>query len=244
MFKSFKISYSFVLLSVLFVLFTSCEKEEELQYSEINISSMKDTKVVITIPKVVGESDVAQKINGVLEQFVTSALQTDANEVSTMSLNTSITNFNKAYKTFNKQVEQITFEALPAWEAIIEGEKIYEDESLVSFSMSSNINTGAAKSITKITFLNFDKTTGKNLSFKNLISDHIAFNSVLEKYLVQELMSNTKYTIKEFKTEGRLRNPDELSFNDNGIIALYRTNLNDFIEIAVPFSQIETYLNY
>jgi hypothetical protein len=110
--------------------------------------------------------------------------------------------------------------------------------------MTSNINKGAAKSTTKITFLNFDKDTGANLSFKNLISDETAFNSVLESFLIKELMSNSNYSIKEFKTAGKLRNPDEISFNSEGVIVLYKTNLNDFVEVAVPFSKVDQFLNY
>ena len=243
MFNTNKIFF-FCAIIITALVFSSCEKEEVLQYSEVNLTSMKDTKVVINYTKVMGDSDVAKRINQTLSQFVSNALQMDANGENSTDLATNVTGFNKAYKSFKKQVEEITTEPLPAWEAIIEGEKIYEDENLISFSMTSSINTGASKSTTQITFLNFDKDTGKNLSFKNLISEPEAFNTVLEKYLVRELMSNTTYTIKEFKVEGKLRNPDELSFNTNGIVALYKTNLNDFIEIAVPFSQIESYLNY
>ncbi len=243
MFKFSKL-YFYCAITLTFLSLMSCEKEEVLQYSEINITSMKDTKVVVNIPKVLGDSEVAQKINKTLTQFVTNALQMDVNAEDTEDITLSVTLFNTAYKRFKKQVEQITTEPLPAWEAVIEGEKIYEDENLVSFSMSSSINTGGSKATTQIKFLNFDKDMGKALSFKHLISDPEKFNLVLEKYLVRELMSNTAYTIKEFKTEGKLRNPDEISFNTNGIIALYKTNLNDFIEIAVPFSQIESFLNY
>ena len=73
--------------------------------------------------------------------MVTNALQMDVNAEDTEDITLSVTLFNTAYKRFKKQVEQITTEPLPAWEAVIEGEKIYEDENLVSFSMSSSIKS-------------------------------------------------------------------------------------------------------
>lgn len=232
---------SFLLILVTF-LFFSCKKEKTLQFLETEILSEKETRVSIAIPLAQGKSVAAKQINTSLKHFVNTALNIEGIIAAKSDMNKSVEYFNNTYTRFKKQMAQITNEPLPAWEAIIEGEKTYQDDSVVCFSMSSTINTGGANTKSTLAFFNFKSDTGQQLQVTDIITNSPELDVILESYLKMEL-NTTPYKINEF-TNGktnRITLPASISLTDTGVVFMYEKEA-DYIEFLVPYSKIEDFI--
>ena len=236
------ISYKSLLAALVLVLFFSCNKEKTLQFSETEIVSEKDTRISITIPNALGKSKAAKNINTSLKHFVNTALNIEGLFAAKSDTNESIEGFDSTYATFKKQMAQITNEPLPVWEAIIEGEKTYQDETIICFSMSSAINTGGANTKSTLAFFNFKPDTGEELEVADIISNSPELSVILESYLKMEL-NTTPYKINEFtdKETHRVTLPASISLTDTGVVFIYEKDA-DYIEFLVPYSKIEDFI--
>ena len=239
--KVFKIGIA--LLSISFV-FVSCSEDIKLELNNYEYTSDDVSVVEINIEKIKGNNDVATAINNKLTDFVCQSFYLNNSEERATTIKSSVAQFNESYTTFKKQLNDNLFGELPVWEVFVDGELSYQDENLVSFTMSSSINTGALKPITKLAFLNFNKTTGQQLHYNDLVEDKTGFKPIIKSYLQRELMA-TSYTINQFETKnGVLKNPDHFGYSDSGLIIIYNTPNNGFIECAIPFSKANDYLKY
>jgi hypothetical protein len=221
----------------------SCKKDVALEVSDYEYKSEKTAIIDVNIQTVIGKTEAVNNINQELYNFVCNGFYLDASKDLQNTIEACANQFNDSYSNFKTQFSNELFQELPQWEAFVDGELMYQNELIISFAMSSSINTGGSQPITKITFLNFDKTTGKQLLIKDLVSNKTELLNVLKPYLEQELFSSS-LKIEEFISKGTLKMPDHFGYNDLGIVALYQTPTNDYIEISIPYNKVEDYLNY
>ena len=234
-------------LLICFCVLFSCKKEPQaLQFSEINILKTDQTNIEINMPKAEGESKASERINTILIDFVCQALHLDASKEKETSLAKSMDAFNASYADFNSLINSELQEELPVWEALIDGEVIYNDENIVCIVMNSSINTGAANSAMVLRFFNFDPRTGEFLNTKDLINDMDGFKTLVKKYYDKEVTSS--YIESESLLESNtFKLPEHLGFSDEGIIILYDNFAvgafeKEIIEFTIPFEVANAYL--
>jgi hypothetical protein len=219
-------------------IFFSCEKEVNLAFSEINILEEKDVTVEINIPKAEGNDAISKSINSTLEDFTNNTLNTDSNNDVKDSFEESITQFNSTYLKFKNQLgEELQLELTP-WEAGVDGEVTYQSNRVISIAMNTYLNTGGIHGTSKVSFLNFDAVTGKQLHYDEFIKNKDKLKNFLKVYFEKEVES---ISIDDFKL------PETIGLSDEGVIILYNANeipsyIDKLTEFIVPFDQIEHFL--
>ncbi len=219
-------------------LFFSCEEEVNLAFSEINVLEGKEATVEINIPKAEGNDVICQSINSSLSDFTNRALNIDSSNEVQDTFEESITQFNASYLKFkNAMVEELQIELTP-WEAGVDGEVTYQSNRVVSIAMNTYLNTGGVHGTSKISFLNFDATNGKQLHYDEFIKDKDELKKFLKFYFEKEVES---ISFDDFKL------PETIGLSDEGVIVLYNVNeipsyTDKLTEFIVPFDEIEQFL--
>lgn len=227
-----------IVLTISIGLFSSCEEEINLAFSEINMIEEKETTVEINIPKAEGDDAISNSINSALEDFTNKALNIDASKETQETFEESIEQFNASYLEFkNQMVEELQLELTP-WEAGVDGEVTYQSNQVVSIAMNTYLNTGGIHGTSKISFLNFDATTGKQLHYDEFIKDKDELKKFLKFYFEKEVES---ISFDDFKL------PETIGLSDEGVIVLYNVNeipsyTDKLTEFTVPFDEIERFL--
>ncbi|WGD35971.1 DUF4163 domain-containing protein [Olleya sp. YS] len=229
-----------------FFMMVSCQKKATLTFSETLMTKDKETLVEVIIPKANGTSRIAKNINNTLAGFTCDILNIDSAKSKKGTIEASIEAFNEAYNNFNKTLANEFDTVLPRWEAFIDGEVSYQNETLVSIAMNGNINTGSPSSTLKTKFFNFDLADGKSLSTEDMVNDMNAFKALVKKYYDKELL--TTYTSLN-DNANTFKLPETIGFNEDGIIIIYNKDafgqLNqNIIEFTLPFAVVDPYLNY
>ena len=219
-------------------LFFSCEEEVNLAFSEINILEEEETSVEINIPIAEGDEMISKNINSALESFTNNALNIDSSNDVQDTFEESISQFNTSYSTFkNQMAEELQLELTP-WEAGVDGEVTYQSNRVISIAMSTYLNTGGIHGTSKVSFLNFDAITGKQLHYDDFIKDKDELKKFLKFYFEKEVES---ISFDDFKL------PETIGLSDEGVIILYNVNeipsyTDQLTEFVVPFDEAERFL--
>ncbi len=219
-------------------LFFSCEEEVNLVFSEINILEEKETTVEINIPRAEGNDAISKSINLALEDFINKALNIDSSNDVQDTFDKSIEQFNASYSKFKSQmVEELQLELTP-WEAGVDGEVTYQSNKVISIAMSTYLNTGGVHGTSKVSFLNFDATNGKQLHYDEFIKDKDELKKFLKFYFEKEVES---ISFDDFKL------PKTIGLSDEGVIVLYNVNeipayTDKLTEFIVPLDEVEKFL--
>lgn len=218
--------------------FSSCEEEINLAFSEINMLEEKDAIVEINIPKAEGENAISKNINSTLEDFTNKALNIDSGNNPQDTFEASIEQFNSSYLRFkNEMAEELQLDLTP-WEGGVDGEVTYQSNRVISIAMNTYLNTGGIHGSSKISFLNFDATTGKQLHYDEFIKDKNELKKFLKFYFEKEVES---ISFDDFKL------PETIGLSDEGVIILYNINeipsyTDNLTEFTVPFDKMERFL--
>lgn len=219
-------------------LFCSCEEEINLAFSEINILEEKEAVVEINIPNAEGQNVISANINSELLEFTNNALNIDSDSNSGSTFEKGIEQFNSSYVSFKNNLGSELQQELTPWEAAIEGEVTYQSNNVICIAMNAYMNTGAIHGTSKITFLNFDASTGELLDYNQFINDKGDFRTFLISYFEKEV---GPISDEDFKL------PESIGLNDEGIIILYNLNeipsyTDNLIEFDIPFDEVKSYL--
>lgn len=220
----------------------------ELDFSDRTFSSEKNAIVSIILPEAQGNSSTAKKINATLEQFACEALNIDASKETQSLIKESAVQFDASYSRFKKQISNELSQELPVWEANIDGEITFKNQSLISIAMNSSINTGSAKNNLKIKFFNFDPATGKAITIEESVNDLEEFKQLVKKYYTKELL--TVYNNdKSLTKESPFKLPKSIGFSDDGVIIFYNSYellmpFTETIEFTIPYEAANDYLTF
>ncbi len=227
-----------IFLALLSGLLFCCEEEINLVFSEINILEEKETIVEINIPQAEGQDVVSNKINSELLEFTNNALNIDSVQGRLDSFEKGIEQFNLSYDRFSNSLnEELQLEITP-WEAAIDGEVTYQSNNLICIAMTTYLNTGAIHGTSKVTFLNFDASTGELLDYNAFVNDKTELLKLIKPYFEKEVGAIMD---KDFKL------PESIGLDDEGIIILYNENeiptyTDNLIEFSIPFDEIKSLL--
>ena len=221
------------------ILFLNCTEAIKTTFSELNISSENNSPVEVNIPKAIGKGEMANSINSELEQLVVDALTIGKqSKIQVKSIEESIIAFNQDYEAFKADFP----DSSQIWEAQIDGEVIFQSSEIISVSITSYANTGGAHGILNISFLNFDSSTGKLISNKNLFTDIDGFKTLAETYFKKAIKENDVLF-----NQDKFQLPTNIGYTEDGLVLLYNTYeiapySTGIIEFAIPFKDIEPYL--
>ena len=227
-----------VVLSLTISLFFSCEEEINLAFSEINILEEKDAVVEINIPNAEGDDVISKSINSVLQGFTNNALNIDSSNDTQDSFEKSIEQFNSSFLKFKNQIDEELQLELTPWEAGIDGEVTYQSNRVISIAMNTYLNTGGLHGTSKVSFLNFDAVTGKQLHYDEFIKDKDELKKFLKFYFEKEVES---ISFDDFKL------PETIGLSDEGVIVLYNVNdipsyTDKLTEFIIPLDEVERFL--
>ena len=224
----------------------SCKKEISLDFAERTFSSEKNAIISVILPEAKGNTSAAKNINNTLTQFACKALNIDASKEPLSIIEDSAKQFDKSYTNFKTQISNELSQELPIWEANVDGEITFQNKNLISIGMNSSINTGSPKSNLKIKFFNFNPSTGKTISLKDIINDIDAFKKLVKKYYNKELL--TGYTnVKPLTEDDEFKLPKSIGFSDDGVIIFYNSYellmpSTEVIEFTIPYETANDYL--
>ncbi|MBU3820784.1 DUF3298 and DUF4163 domain-containing protein [Flavobacteriaceae bacterium XHP0103] len=226
-------------LSVLFLL--SCSEESKLIFNETDFSNDENAVVEVIIPMASGnDNTVVNTINSTLSSYVIKSLKIGDQETpNAKTIEEGIANFNADFESFKNGFP----EALP-WDAQIDGEVMYQSPEIISISLSAYLNTGGAHGNLTITFLNFDAVTGKLIKNEGLFNNMNAFKKIAQTNFDDTIEDkNVLFDPQSFQL------PENIGFNEEGIILLYNTYevapyATGIIEFTIPFNEVSTYLNF
>jgi hypothetical protein len=237
-FNKTHISSKLFLLILLAGLMFCCEEEINLVFSEINILEEKEAVVEINIPQAESQDIVSSRINSELMEFTNNALNIDSVQGQLDSFEKGIEQFNLSYERFSNSLnEELQLEITP-WEAAIDGEVTYQSHNLICIAMTTYLNTGAIHGSSKVTFLNFDASTGELLDYNAFVNDKAELLKMIKPYFEKE--------VGEISDEN-LKLPETIGLDDEGIIILYNTNeipsyTDGLTEFKIPFNEIKSLL--
>ncbi|MBT8394869.1 MAG: DUF4163 domain-containing protein [Flavobacteriaceae bacterium] len=227
-----------IVLSLTISLFFSCEEEVNLAFSEINILEEKDAVVEINIPKAEGDDAICSSINSILGAYTNNALNIDSGNNVKGTFEETIAQFNSSYLKFRNQMNEEQQLELTPWEAGVDGEVTYQSNRVISIAMNTYLNTGGIHGTSKVSFLNFDASTGNQIQYNEFIKDKNELKKFLKLYFEKEVES---ISFDDFKL------PETIGLNEEGVIILYNANeipsyTDNLTEFIVPFDEIEHFL--
>jgi len=235
--------YKFIIYTLIVSLFSqTCKEEKALEFKEINITTDSNKIVEINIPEALGDIEISNAINNSINKTIIYLLS-PKEELNSSSLTISqcIDFFNNEYNDFRNDFPDSVME----WEAQIDGEIMYQSDEVVSIAITSYMNTGGAHGSLIITFLNFDSYSGKLLKKGDLFHDYLSFTEIAKDYFNKEIADK-----KELYFEpDNFKLPENIGFNDEGVILLYNTYeiapySSGVTEINIPWNDLEASLNY
>ena len=232
------------LIIVMIPLFWSCDDEVQITFEDTLIETTEKAKISIDIPKAVGTAEVAAKINDVIEKHVANQTNMANDSMRDISLNDAIQKFNYEYITFKNDFP----ESPQQWEALIDGEVIFQTPEIISITINAYVDTGGAHGNTIVRFLNFDAQTGEQLTKTDLIEDMKGFIKVVEKaFKVETKPEDENETMEDFFFGEEFQLPETIGYTDEGVVILYNTYeiasyAQGITEFTIPFADVEQYL--
>ncbi len=240
----------FSFLTVLGLIFVSCEKEDKIAFAPskyLSDSCENCPSVKITIPTALEDSKIAKTINNSLKEEIIYLLTfEDGMDVS--SIEEAIASFKNGYTI---QKNKFPDESI-GWEAKIDGEVAYEDEKIVTIQLKTYIFTGGAHGYTPTRFLNFDKKKGLELENWELFKDLDAFMRFAEtKFRVQEhvpLEKSINSTGFMFD-DNNFYLSENIGFTNEGLKLYYdqyevASYADGPIVLNLPYKEIADYMTY
>lgn len=225
-----------------FTLFFNCKEDVNTVFEDINITTEDNNLVEVNIPKASGNKTVSSVINSEIKKEVIANLHIGELEtISSSSIEESILAFNEEFKVFKNDFP----ESAQIWEAQVDGEIMFTSPEIISMAITSYMNTGGAHGSLKISFLNFNASTGNLIPRQKLITDSEAIKKIALPYF-KEATKDKDIFESELET---FKLPENIGYNDEGIVFLYNAYeiapySTGIIEFEIPFNEIESYLTF
>ncbi|WP_299113890.1 DUF3298 and DUF4163 domain-containing protein [uncultured Winogradskyella sp.] len=229
-----------ILLLVSLVFFFGCNEDVkplEFETSIINTSYKADIEV--SFDKAKTTSDIAKKVN---TSITSEILKSIPNSEAHKTIEDALKAFDNDYIEFKNEFP----ESQQAWALAIETEVLYKTENIITMGLSTYSDTGGAHGNDSIQFLNFNPETGNRYSNEELFSDVEGFKKLAETYFLDH-MKNEGSDISEFFFGKSFQLPENIGFNEEGVILLYNVyeiaSYNQgYTEFVIPIENVQQFL--
>ncbi|MEP2236828.1 MAG: DUF3298 and DUF4163 domain-containing protein [Maribacter sp.] len=231
-------------------LLLACNNKNSLSFEPLTIatdSCENCTSVRIEIPQANGKTKISKTINAALEGEII-ALLNFYEESNAQNLEEAKETFLDDYKEVNGKFPE---ESMP-WEATVEGNITFENESIITIKLESYIYTGGAHGYGTNRFLNFDKLNSTELYQEDLFTDLEEFKTFAETLFRKQENIPAEGSINDtgfmFETE-RFYLPDNMGYTENGLLLYYEPyEIASFADgpiiLTIPYAEANTFLKY
>jgi len=231
-------------------LLSGCVKKDKLVFHTIEIKEhacAECPEISISIPEALESTKVSNRINTALkEELITLMLSDEEHEV------TSIKGAMNSFNSGSAEMKARYSDESANWEVNVNGEVVFENNSILTIALDSYVFTGGAHGYTSKRFLNFDKSKGTELENWQLFHSTKQFEEYAEaKFREQEeIPTNESINHTGLMFERDLFHlPENIGFTEEGLKLLYNPyEVASFadgpIELVLPHSEIEKYLSH
>ena len=223
----------------------ACDEDVTISFTEQSIEKTENAKITINYPKAEGNEAVADRINKTVENFLANEINMSEKRDKNLSLEEAVEGFDTEYKEFKIDFNDSTQE----WEALIESEINFESDYIICIVVKSYLDTGGAHGNSHISFLNFDKKTGKRLMQTDIINDSEGLKNIAKPYLERatKSLSNDEEVQDLFFGEA-FQLPETIGFNSKGMVLLYNvyeiaSYAQGVTEFTIPYEEAKPFLN-
>lgn len=232
----------FLLILSIFFVVKACEEEVQITFSETNIVHEENSIVEINMPKAEGKSEVAGKIQAVIEGHIANQLNFSETADPSIDIKGGISKFESEYNAFK---EDISEDAMP-WEAIFDGDVIYMSSEVISIAINSYLNTGGAHGNMNVTLFNFSASSGELIENEELLIMNPEFKALAETHFKEEISRKGADYNDYFFDEG-FSLPANMGLNDDGLLLFYNNYeiaayAMGITEFTIPFDEVDPFL--
>ena len=224
--------------------FWSCEKEQPIAFSETIISPETTAIIEVVYPKFQELSSRDRNINAKLSSEISKSMQFSDTLNAKLSIEDAIILFDKDYLAFKNKYPDSQMQ----WSTTVDSEVIYQSPNIVCVGVNTYMNTGGAHGNSYIKLLNFNTETGDVLDKTAIIDDTLALSKIAKQYFLKETEAEIiEGKIENYFWDKEFQLPEEIGFNDEGLLLLYNTYeiasyAQGIIEFTIPFEEINTLL--
>lgn len=228
---------------VSFLVITACKKEIYLKFTESNSVFNINAIVEINIPKAEGENTVSFAINSKIENHIANALSFSEEHTDSLSLNDAVSKFDEEYSQFKNDYEEGSL----IWEAIFDGEVIYQSSEIICVAINTYTNTGGAHGNMNITLYNFNARTGEVIENEDLIVDATGFTEIIKSNFKKEIDIDSENEFGDFFFGEDFHLPANIGFTDDGLLILYNiyeiaSYAQGITEFTIPYEEIDNFI--
>ena len=228
---------------ILLLLLTSCDQEVSITFTEVNKISEKNALVEINIPSAEGESPLSKSFNNTLENHIAGMLSFSEPDTPPLPLEEAIELFDKEYSEFKSEMTETALR----WEALFDGEVIYQSSEVITVAINGYLNTGGAHGNMNISLYNFDGKSGELLNVDDLIDDIDALTEFVQPYFEKEIKQQGEAELEDYFFGEPFHLPANIGLNDEGVLFLYNTYeiapyAMGITEFTISFDEIQKFL--
>ncbi|MBR9757579.1 MAG: DUF3298 and DUF4163 domain-containing protein [Algicola sp.] len=213
-----------------------------ITFKETVFNSKTTADIDILYPKVTEAHPIAKQINTEIEHYISQRLlfKDTTAQISIKAAAAAFDNELNQFKTAFPETPQ-------HWEALIEGEVLYQTPALICIGISSYTYTGGAHGNDTIAFLNFNPETGALFTKAELFQNLSEFSALTESFLKKEIEIGKRETMADYFFGEAFKLPESIGFNEEGVIMLYNkyeiaSYAQGITEFVIPYSEAEPFL--
>lgn len=226
-----------------FLLFFYCKTDTSISFTEFNAVYDESAVVEINIPKAKEDNELSNTINSTLEQHIANILNFSEDDSNTIQLEDAVKQFQSVYNDLRSDHQETAL----IWEAMFDGEVIYQSPEVICIAINAYTNTGGAHGNMNITLFNFDPQTAKVLDHDAIISEMDAFTEIVESHFSEEIKARGNDLNEDFMFEDGFHLPANIGFNEEGVLILYNvyeiaSYAQGITEFTIPFEKLNSYL--
>ncbi|MBT8245991.1 MAG: DUF4163 domain-containing protein [Winogradskyella sp.] len=229
---------------IILIFISSCEEETKpLEFEIVSIENTYEADIEVTFDKAKVNSEIAKNINSHIDSAILKNVPFSREEEAT-SIEEALKDFDEQYKSFKNNFG----ESAQTWSLAIETEILYKTENIVTMGLSVYSDTGGAHGNDSIQFLNFNPENGALLTQNDIISDMKGFKKLAESFFLDH-MKNEGLDIKEFFFGKPFQLPENIGFNEEGIILLYNnyeiaSYAQGYTEFVISIEKAKEFLSF
>jgi hypothetical protein len=245
--------FRFVILIALILM--SCEKERKIEISsnsltEKELSICKNNncpEITINYVEVLGNDDVAEKINNRIKDFIfRSLLMAEDTLPTAKTIQEAATGFIESYYADKAQFPDMAGEYF----AEISVNEIYTTPKHICFEMRQYLFTGGAHGYGATSFLNINPKNGEELTLEELFNNKTEFTAFAEEIFRTQQKIEEQQSINDtgfwFEDE-KFHLPESFGFIKDSLIFVYNqyeiaSYADGPIELKIPMKEAKPFL--
>lgn len=243
-------------LAIIALTLVGCNQEKNIEISSESFTekelkmceNSKCPEVTINYVTIFGDSDVAEKINKKIKNFIfTSLILGEETTPTAKTIEEAATAFIESYNADKTQFPDMAGEYF----AEISVNEIYTSKEHLCFEMSQYLFTGGAHGYGSTSFLNIDPKTGEELTTKELFKNKKELTAYAEKIFRAQQKIDEQQGINDTKfwfENDTFYLPESVGFTQDSLIFIYNqydiaSYADGPIELKIALKEAKSFLS-